>query len=814
MVKITRRQNPRGQRKNGKSVFSIINVRNLFVLIVVIAVWKMLTANVGETSSEKPAPPKGVGSILKEYKDPNMNLRKHPTDQRENQKIDAPDGDDGTEKPDEKGVEEATEQPDTKENGEATEQPDVKEDGEATEKPDTNEDGEATEKPEEKPDTNEGDEATEKPEEKPEEKVGKEVHAPNDLNAIVIDRKGTGPTSVGYVKDFVEERSISAFPNLENPSVDLSPKLAKLVNEKSVRPCRDEITGSMNARCLDHDTPLVSYNPELFQRTWCGQEIKQLSAVIMAEHCTDPVAHLFSSKTAPITGDHMPPIVIKSSVEKKLQEKDLEKVECNIPCQHEKGLSLSDINTRNDYFIDGESWKITMDMNSGNNMKDRKQYIEGHFYSTGSLLSSIPLSNFDPRIHSLRNRPAVDFDTANEKAIYLIDSKCSASSTKRNRWFDAVSEKLTVDSYGSCGHNIEVPQGMTIDTAEGRIALTKQYRIVLAFDDSTTKDHISDLVFEAFVSGAVPVIVGADNLRERMPPNSFINVNDFTKWRELGDYVKKVISDKKLWMTYHKWRDDEGAVAAFEKQFEFTRVDSTCRLCRWAYAKKYGLGWDHTAQEVRSISKVPTDKFCTTADHGLVSKPFSEQWATKKSGEEEEKLLEEDAVEESCSALSTDGRVTVDSFSAHRKVIQHDGVTDFLISEAVDERKDSQTTLRFKFPGVRNPEGACFYNTHLLVDKASKVSSASIQDDLVKITVLADWDTKITSVGEGIMEVEINKHGESNSEKDGSRTRRVRVIVEEMNEIFDKMTEFHPSSFCEMMTRDFINPIGVYFVDS
>jgi len=571
----------------------------------------------------------------------------------------------------------------------------------------------------------------------------------------------------------------------------------------------------MNARCMDQDTPLIAYNSESFHRTWCGQEIKGKSAVALAEHCNDPVAHLFPTEVPPITGDGMPAIIIKSSMDKELQEEDLENVECNIPCQHEKGLPLRDVNADHGYFVDGESWRITMNMKSSQSMKNRKEYMEEQYYSTGSLLSSIPLSNFDLKIHSLRDRPAVNFDTANEKAIYLVDKKCS--STKRNRWFEAVSEKMTVDSYGSCGHNIEVPQGMTIATPEARIALSKQYRIVLAFDETTTKDHISDVVYEAFVSGAVPVVLGADNLRERFPPHSFINVNDYSKYEDLGNYVKKVVSDKELWLSYHKWRDDEEAVAAFEKQFEFTRTDSTCRFCRWAYAKKYGLGWDHVAQEVRSVSKVPNDKFCTTADYGLVSKPFLEQWATKRSGDEDAKFLKEDSEGESCSSLRTDGGVAVDTFGAHRKVVHHDGVTDFIITETMDETTSAETILRLEFPGVRNPEGACIHNTHLSITtaKGAKVSSASIADDLVKITILADWDTTIKSSGEGIMEIAIGEnHSESKSDKDGSLPKRVRVIIEEMNSVSDKMTEFFPSTYCKLMTKDFINPIGIFFVDS
>ena len=630
------------------------------------------------------------------------------------------------------------------------------------------------------------------------------VDSAGDLNPIVIDKKGTGPTKVGYVKDFIYERENPVYRNLKTIVVDPSPTVAKLVNEKSVIPCQtDQLTKKINPACLDPDTVLIAYNPESFTRTWCGQEIKPKSAVVMTEHCMDPTVHLFPTEIPPITGDHMPPIIIKSSIDKDLQEGDLDKVECNIPCQQEKGSVFGD----GDYFIDGESWKIT----HGKNVKiERTDFMKDHFYSTQSLTSSVPLTNFDSKIHSLRNRPAIDFDTAKEKAIYLVNSDCSASSTKRNRWYDGVTGKIKVDSYAHCGHNIEVPEGMSISTPEGRIALMKQYRIVLAFDDTTSNDHISSMVWEAFVSGAVPVVVGADNIRDRLPHNSFINVKDYQKWDDLASYVEKVVKDKELWNSYHKWRDDDKILSALEATYEFSQTDPTCRLCRWAYAKKYGLGWDHTKQVVRSIPKIPKDKFCTTADHGLVSKPFSEHWVTKSAGGAE-KVLEEDSEGESCSSLVADG----DTVKAHRKVVQHDGVTDFIITESKNENTDTEIILRLKFPGVRNPDGACFYNTHTLVPttRGAKVSSASIQDNVVKVTIIADWETSVRSTGEGIMELVIQK-GTDESMDDDSSPKRIRIIIEDISPIHDKMTEYLASSFAKLMIKDFVDPVGIFFVDS
>jgi Glycosyltransferase family 10 (fucosyltransferase) C-term len=638
------------------------------------------------------------------------------------------------------------------------------------------------------------------------------LHGGKDLNPIVIDKKGTGPTNVGYVKDFVDERENPAFRSVEISVTDASPTVASLAQESSVKPC--ETVGQdgklvTNPTCLDPDTPLIAYNPESFTRTWCGQEIKPKSAVTMSEHCTDPFVHLFPAEIPPISGEHMPPIVIKSKPGAEVPSSTLETVECDIPCQKYSKLS------GDDWYIDDEPWLIRHTMldgwYEGHAKIERRDFIDNKYFSTQSWQSSVPLTHFSFDKHDLRNRPAIDFDTAKDKAVYIVDDQCAAAATKRAKYFGAMQAKVEVHSYGQCGHNTDVPQGMTTSTPEGRIALMKQYRVVLAFDVTKSKDHISDIVWEALMSGSVPVVVGAENAMDHLPPNSFINSGKFSNWDDLGEYVKTVIADKQLWESFQKWRTDEEALAAFEEKYEFTRTNPECRICRWAYAKKYGLGWDHSKQKVRSM-KLPREKLCISADHGLITKPFSESWVARTG--QDDSMLKEDSEGETCSSLSTDGDVDVDSFKGHRQIIHHDGVTDFIITESNREHVDTEVILRLNFPGIRNPDGAAFFNTHSLVPttRGPKVSSATIQDAQMKITVLADWETSVTSTGEGIMEVVIHRRDE---ESDGeSSTKRVRVIIEELAIIHDKMTEFYPSAFGTLMMKDFVDPLGVYFSDS
>jgi hypothetical protein len=141
--------------------------------------------------------------------------------------------------------------------------------------------------------------------------------------------------------------------------------------------------------------------------------------------------------------------------------------------------------------------------------------------------------------------------------------------------------------------------GETIATLPGRISLAKKNRMALAFEAGTEKDYMTEITWEALLSGAVPVILGAANTMEILPANSAIDAKKFQSWDTMAAYVKLVSENKTLWESHQAWRNDETELAAFEKRFNFTKTTPECRMCRWAYAKMYGLGWDHEQQEVK-----------------------------------------------------------------------------------------------------------------------------------------------------------------------------------------------------------------------
>jgi hypothetical protein len=641
----------------------------------------------------------------------------------------------------------------------------------------------------------------------------------------IMTKHGSGPTKAGFVVDFLHDRQEPEFrkavedvENADKIAAGKNELVASLVGLKSVKPCevydKQDRTYHTQVTCRDADTPLIVYNPASFTRTVCGHVLEPGQAVQLHDPCHKP-AQLFPHQESlpPVNGHDMPAIVILSSKAPVVPASDLledptkftTEAVCDIPCKFEVNMQ------GRERHIAGTEWKITQTMDdpyfSDLAKMERTAFRQDEYYSTTSLTSSVPLSSYSFELYNLRNRPAIDYDTAVNRATYVLDEKCTTSGTRRQKWFAAIEAAFKTAAYGSCHHNEDVGTGETVATQEGRISLAKKNRMYLAFEAGTDKDFMTEITWESLLSGAVPVILGASNTMDLLPKNSAVDAKSFNNWDTLATYVKQVSENKTLWESHHAWRNDETELAAFEARFNFTRSSVECRMCRWAYAKMYGLGWDHEQQVVKE-PHLPR-QLCLANDKKIVTKPFREVWVErgtklgKEGGEESE---------ETCKTMTSGATIEMDNYKVTRTVTQHDGVTDIMIISIETDSPDEDVVLRLQVD-VRNTEGAFFRDTHTLVDTIRKplVSSATVQDENSKVTVLANWETVVHSPEEGTIEIVIQQKGEAFN-KDHSH-RRIRVITEDISSVHDKMTEFFPSSFGKQMTKDFIDPVEMFYTD-
>jgi hypothetical protein len=564
------------------------------------------------------------------------------------------------------------------------------------------------------------------------------------------------------------------------------------------------------------------YNPAPFPRYRCELEIPaggivQIAAGASGE-CNQPVRVFKVQPTFVGAGSGFPPIVVKAHNGLD-PNPTLEAVhDCDVPCQIESGLP-----ERGDRTVDGTDWKLTV--NDADPFVDEKAKVEltafkvDEYSSTSNLRSSdIPLSQYNFDLYDLRNRPAIKWQDADNAATYLLDTKCNPPyGLRRHKWYAALlASNFTTRSYGQCDHNTNLREGETTQTVEGRLALSRKNRIHLAFEAAGEKDYATPIVWESLLSGAVPAILGARNLQDILPHGSAILASSFNSWDSYAAYIKHVSENQTLWESYHAWRDDEDALRRFEAKFAFTRTSPECRTCRWAHSKLHGLGWDHQQQQTRET--VIPRRLCvnvggatTAPQQQLVVEPFREKWSDP-SGD----------AAPAHGSKCLDSLVSVTSIIEHvgykvkRTVSQHDGVIDMTI-EAVEASTASAAAsdllLRIQV-SVRNRDGAYFPNSHTLVPTSrgsSLVSSATIQDDKAKASVLASWPTEITSPSEGWIEVVVLKKGQRLHHDE---SRRIRIITEDVSEVHDKRTEYFPSTFAKQMTGDFVDSLEVYYTDS
>jgi hypothetical protein len=94
-----------------------------------------------------------------------------------------------------------------------------------------------------------------------------------------------------------------------------------------------------------------------------------------------------------------------------------------------------------------------------------------------------------------------------------VSSTSLSQASKHQKYFSAKASKIEVHAIGTCHHSAELPIGMTMDTIHSRVSIMKDCPMVLALDPTTEKDHLSEIIWEAFMLGAVPVIVGAKDLK-------------------------------------------------------------------------------------------------------------------------------------------------------------------------------------------------------------------------------------------------------------------------------------------------------------
>jgi Glycosyltransferase family 10 (fucosyltransferase) C-term len=596
---------------------------------------------------------------------------------------------------------------------------------------------------------------------------------------------------------------------------------------------------------------IVIYNSQPFPRIWCGKTILPHKIVHMKVLCenayTEPPRLLLESdKPLDIIRRNfmkLPPIVFHrvdsyASVEAV--------TDCDVPCkftmdtcQDDKGLDakgeacLPDIS---DWTVEGTDFKFRYSMLDPRNAPtaigiSRKGYRENQYYATRSFQSEIPLSTFDwDRYGEMQNAPRSNFQRSGKRGVCFMHLEPCQGEIRPGTWASKLKDsfKGKIDYYGPCHFGESLRPTTTardLSNYQDRQYVMSRYMFTLVVGHSFAPDILSELVWDALTAGSIPVYHGTPNIREHVPPNSIIVASEYPSQQALAQYLENVRSDKTLWEALHAWRDEKAT--PLEQKYGFLKDKSSssyCRMCRWALATKYSLGWNPLTQ---AIEKPALDrKFCTSPKN-VLRYPVEEMWASDLSTQ----LPFGKAI---CGKYFSEQTMEYDELSVTRKITSHDnGVIDIAITSIKSLRTKLKVLLRLNFRRIANVDGAHIQHPHQLLgieNNPSKhiplMSSIAIQDDTTRATILTNWVTDLkTPKLEGIVDILVKdlakSEGQVSHMKDEKghvprlmkdEVLRIRIILEDVNRLRDAATEYNVSPYAHQFIADFLDPVMFFMV--
>ncbi len=193
---------------------------------------------------------------------------------------------------------------------------------------------------------------------------------------------------------------------------------------------------------------------------------------------------------------------------------------------------------------------------------------------TYRLDSDVPVLYLDPGVAQEMCIPPVA-KTAEAPAVLFTSN--AGERCGRTGFIEELFQYVAIDSYGKHLRNKNLPEDKGRETKLQTIA---RYRFTLSFENSVTRDYVTEKFFDPLIAGSVPVYFGAPNIGEFAPgENCFINVASFSGPRELADFLKALDADPDRYDAYLAWKDRPFR-PRFLELMESQRADFRCRLCR------------------------------------------------------------------------------------------------------------------------------------------------------------------------------------------------------------------------------------------
>lgn len=238
----------------------------------------------------------------------------------------------------------------------------------------------------------------------------------------------------------------------------------------------------------------------------------------------------------------------------------------------------------------GEPLRVYMDLEAGRKRSGREDLFIS-YHAKDDVQSTYAGALF----HNNRNYHLSSYKN-NDTLVYWSSSRCLP---QRNKLAVTLLKLLPHHSFGKCLNNVggldmaltfypdcvKDPNSAPSWWDHLHCAMS-HYKFVLAIENTVTESYVTEKLFYALDSGAVPIYFGAPNVLDFVPPHSIIDGTKFASMEELASYVKALANDPIAYAEYHAWRRC-GLMGDYVKARAASLDTLPCRLCE-AVSRKGG----------------------------------------------------------------------------------------------------------------------------------------------------------------------------------------------------------------------------------
>ncbi|EGG22686.1 hypothetical protein DFA_04816 [Cavenderia fasciculata] len=177
------------------------------------------------------------------------------------------------------------------------------------------------------------------------------------------------------------------------------------------------------------------------------------------------------------------------------------------------------------------------------------------------------------------------------KGLVFISSNCKVGFAKsRINYIKSMKTIVDIDTFGKCfeGKSTTIQNMSTKPTNINEIIKSnmkefENYKFALTFENENTTDYVSEKVYSALYSGAIPVYMGSKNIGNWVPTGSIIKVSDYSSPTDLANYLKKVIDDPNEYKKYFEWKKSDLEQKVIDKlRMCVNGFHSKCKMCKMA----------------------------------------------------------------------------------------------------------------------------------------------------------------------------------------------------------------------------------------